>query len=216
MTIIHRRNLPHIHPTGAIFFVTFRLAGSIPVEVIEQLRAEFEQEERRLKTNLSENALLMERYKIQKKFFGRYDEWLDKMAHGPTHLRDAEIAEIIMQEIRRLDGIRYDMLAYCIMPNHVHLLADFSRFDKNDGKKRLSPLSQALRLIKGRSARYANLKLGHSGKFWQDESYDHFVRNNGELTRILNYIVENPVKAGLAKSWDEWAYIYVAQTVAQA
>ncbi len=212
MTTFYRRNLPHIHPTGAIFFVTFRLAGSIPVEVIEQLRAEFEQEERRLKMNLSGNALLIERYKIQKKFFGRYDKWLDKMAHGPTYLREAGIAQIVMQEIRRLDGMRYDMLAYCIMPNHVHLLVDFSHFGENAQAKRLSPLSQALRLIKGRSSRYANLQLSRSGKFWQDESYDHFVRNNDELKRIIGYILNNPVKAGLVKTWDEWIYSYVAQT----
>ena len=61
MPTFYRRNLPHFHPTGAIFFVTFRLAGSLPAEIVEQLRTEFEEEERRLKMRLSEKAFLAER-----------------------------------------------------------------------------------------------------------------------------------------------------------
>jgi len=211
MTTFYRRNLPHIHPAGAVFFVTFRLAGSLPVEIIEQLRADLEEEELRLKNSLDEKAFAVERYKTQKKFFWRYDGWLDKMAHGPTYLREPRIAQIVMDEIRRLDGARYNLLACCIMPNHVHLVADFSRFDDGRHERRLSPLSEALRLLKGRSARYSNLELKREGKFWQDESYDHFVRDNEELTRVLNYVVENPVKAGLVKAWDDWKYTYVVQ-----
>lgn len=129
MTAYYRRNLPHIHPSEAIFFVTFRLSGSLPLEVIEQLRQEFQEEERRAAVGLSGPALLMERYKIQKKFFGRYDNYLDQMAHGPTWLREPVIAGMVAEEIQRLHGAHYDLLAYCIMPNHVHLLADCRRFD---------------------------------------------------------------------------------------
>jgi putative transposase len=211
MTIFYRRNLPHIHPRGAVFFVTFRLAGSLPLEVIERLREEFQEEERRLQNHFSGAALLTERYKIQKKFFGRYDEWLDKMAHGPTWLRQAEIAQIVMDEIRRLDGNHYDLRACCIMPNHAHLLADMTRFENKDTTNHPSPLSQALHLLKGRTARYANQRLVRSGKFWQDESYDHFVRDETEFERILWYIVNNPVKAGLVAEWQNWPYTYVAQ-----
>ncbi len=74
MTTFYRRNLPHLHPSGAAFFVTFRLAGSLPAEVIERLRQELAEEERQLQARLSGAAFLSERYKLQKKFFGRYDE----------------------------------------------------------------------------------------------------------------------------------------------
>jgi len=84
MTVIYRRNLPHVHPPRATFFVTFRLAGSLPQEVVEHLREEQQEEERRLQERLSGAALRQERYKLHKKFFGRYDDWLDQMAHGPT------------------------------------------------------------------------------------------------------------------------------------
>jgi len=216
MTVSYRRNLPHLHPSGAIFFITFRLAGSLPAEVIERLREEFKGEERRLQNHFSGAALLSERYKIQKKFFGRYDEWLDKMAHGPTWLRQADIAQMVMDEIRRLDGSHYELLVFCIMPNHVHLLVDMARFDDGDTTGHPSRLSQALHLLKGRTARYANQKLGRSGKFWQDESYDHIVRDGAELERILWYIVNNPVKAGLVSDWQDWPYTYVAQDLSCA
>jgi len=210
MTTFYRRNLPHIHPSHAAFFITLRLAGSLPLEVIERLREEFHAEERRLKQTLSGTALLTERYKIQKKFFGRYDEWLDQMAHGPSWLRQPEIAQLVVDEIRRLDGTHYDLWAFCIMPNHVHLLVNMARFGDGDIKGPPSPLSQALHLLKGRTARYANRSLERSGKFWQDESYDHVVRDEAELQRILQYIVNNPVKAGLVTDWQSWPYTYVA------
>lgn len=211
MTTVYHRNLPHIHPAGATFFVTFRLAGSLPPEVVEQLRSEFDEEERRLKMKLSGPPFLVESYKIQKKFFGRYGDCLDQMAHGPIYLRDPEVAQMVMQEIRRLDGTNYALLVCCIMPNHVHLLVDISRFDEGDTHGHPSALSQTLHLLKGRTARYANQHLGCTGKFWQDESYDHFVRDNAELRRIMEYILHNPVKAGLVKDWQDWPYSYVAQ-----
>jgi len=215
MTVYYHRNLPHIHPLGAIFFITFRLAGSLPVEVIEHLRKEFKEEEQRLSDRLIGIERQIERSKIPRKLFGRYDEWLDKMAHGPTWLRQAEIAQMVMDEIRHLDDSHYDLLAVCIMPNHVHLLVDLARFDDRNPSRYPSHLSQTLHLLKGRTARYANQKLGRSGKFWQDESYDHFVRNGAELERILWYIINNPVKAGLVSDWRAWPYTYVCSTIAQ-
>jgi len=208
MTIFYHRNLPHIHPSGAIFFITFRLAGSLPIKVIEDLRKAFK-DEQRLSDCFNGVKRQIERYRIQKKFFGRYDEWLDQMAHGPTWLRQAEIAQMVSDEIRRLDNSHYDLLAFCIMPNHVHLLVDLARFDDCALTGFPSRLSQVLHLLKGRTARYANQKLGRSGKFWHDESYDHFVRDEAELERILRYIINNPVKAGLVSDWQAWPYTYV-------
>lgn len=67
------------------------------------------------------------------------------MAHGPTWLREAQIAKLVMDKIRRLDGSHYDLLACCVMPNHVHLLIDVARFEDRDTTGHPSPLSQALR-----------------------------------------------------------------------
>ena len=61
---------------------------------------------------------------------------------------------------------------------------------------------------KGSTARECNKLLNRSGKFWQHESYDHVVRNGKELNRIVNYVLYNPVKAGLCDEWEEWKYSY--------
>lgn len=185
----------------------------MPAAVVEQLRQEFDEEERQLQAGFQGAAFSMERYNIQKKYFGRYDAYLDQMTHGPTWLRDPVIAGIVIQEMQRLHGTHYDIVAFCVMPNHVHLLVDCALYDdeKRDNKRHPSVLSHALKLLKGRSARYANQHLERSGSFWQDESYDHFVRDGGELERIVWYILNNPVKAGLVNAWDEWPYSFVTQ-----
>lgn len=153
-----------------------------------------------------------EQYRLQKKFFGQYDDWLDRVGSGPAWLRESALAEMVAQEIRRLDGEHYDLLAHCVMPNHVHLLVDCRRFDAGrDTRGHPSVLSHALHLLKGRTARQANQHLGRSGPFWQHESYDHFVRDEKELERIVQYILNNPVKAGLVENWEDWPYTYVAQ-----
>ena len=82
------------------------------------------------------------------------------------------------------------------MPNHVHLLIT-PRTD----------VSKLLQKLKGSTARQANQCLGRTGTaFWQDESYDHLVRNSQEFSRIESYIVQNPVQAGLVQSAEEYPW----------
>ncbi len=73
---------------------------------------------------------------------------------------------------------------------------------------RHSDLHKIMQSLKRPTARQANLLLGREGAFWQDESYDHVIRDNDEYIRIINYVLENPVKAGLASKWDEWQWNY--------
>ena len=72
------------------------------------------------------------------------------------------------------------------------------------------PLADMLRLLKGRTARYCNQELERSGVFWQSESYDHVVRDDRELERIIRYILGNPVKAGLVRDWHEWKFAFIS------
>jgi len=95
---------------------------------------------------------------------------------------------------------QYLLHAYVVMPNHVHLLIT----------PRL-PLSRIMRGIKGVSARDANRILGRYGKvFWQDESYDHWVRDEAEFGKIRFYIEHNPVGAGLVKQPEDWKWSSVS------
>ena len=70
------------------------------------------------------------------------------------------------------------------------------------------PLSAIMQSLKGYTARKINLPLGRSGTFWEEESYDHVVRDEAEFARIVSYVLNNPVKAGLVQDWQEWKWSY--------
>lgn len=200
----YRRNLPHIQPRGATFLVNFRLAGSLPDHVIEMLKAEADELE---KTLLKiENP--EERYRIkdreQRRLFGKWDDALHKSSIGPFYLKDDRIAEITANSIRYHDGEWFDVLAYCIMPNHGHLvLTPYESTDTADYS-----ITKIMHNVKRNSAKQANAVLGRSGAFWQHESYDHFARDEAELERIIKYVIYNPVKAGLVDDWTKWKWTY--------
>ena len=109
---------------------------------------------------------------------------------APAHLRLPAIAQILADRIRQGADCDYELHAWVVMPNHAHLLIT-PRVD----------VPILLRRLKGASAREANKLLGQTGQpFWEDESYDHLVRDADEFHRIENYILNNPVRAGLARS----------------
>jgi putative transposase len=205
--IHYHRNLPHYHPGGYPLFITFRLVDSLPLETLAELRLQRERELKTLKNNTGD-----ERYKVEKRHFGRYDDWLDRCEYGPRWLEVDNIAQIVAKEMNNLDGKRYRLMAYCLMPNHVHLLMESLSMEKatHQGKSAKYPVTDTLRLLKGRTAHDCNLNLKRNGSFWQHESYDHYVRDEDELARIIQYILNNPVKAGLVKEWKEWSYTYLS------
>ena len=193
--VYYERNLPHRLPPGEAVFLTFRLAGSLPREVVKQLQEEAELAQKRL---LSEPD---QHYAEQKRYFGRFDAQLARGEYGPTWLRQPDVAALVMKSLHYFDGKNYEMLCYCLMPNHVHLVV---------GMPPEAPsLVVTLQRLKGYTATQANKLLGRSGAFWQSESYDHVVRP-GELERIVSYVLENPVKAGLVTEWHHWPFTYLA------
>lgn len=109
-----------------------------------------------------------------------------------------------MQEIILLAELAVNVLAFCLMANHVHLVvqlpenADFSA-------------ARMMQRLKGRTALHANKLLNCTGQdFWRKESYDHVVRDSREQERIIAYVLNNPVKAGLVEEWTQWPYTYLA------
>jgi len=127
------------------------------------------------------------------------DRLLEEYRFGPTYLRLPAIAQILADQIRQGAVRDYELHAWVVMPNHAHLLIT-PRVD----------VPILLRRLKGASAREANKLLGQSGQpFWQDESYDHLVRDANEFHRIENYILQNPVRAGLARSAEEYPWCNV-------
>ncbi len=127
------------------------------------------------------------------------DRLLEEHRSGPTYLRLPAIAQILADRIRQGADRDYALHAWVVMPNHAHLLIT-PRVD----------VPILLRQLKGASARQANQLLGQTGQpFWQDESYDHLVRDANEFHRIENHILQNPVRAGLAQSAEEYPWCNV-------
>ncbi len=203
MKVHYQRTLPHLLPPGATIFFTFRLAGTMPTAVIQQLATEQElalQEATKAAAGNHQEVLA----KIKKKQFAKFDALLDQAAHGVSWLNKPIIAELVAAEINLLVEVQAVVLAYCLMPNHVHLLVQLPEdvsFSAADMMQRL----------KGRTALAANKILQLQGQsFWQKESYDHLVRDARERERIVAYILNNPVKAGLVDDWTKWPYSYYA------
>lgn len=213
MTTFYRRNLPHYHVPNATYFVTFRLAGSLPMEVLHRVREEYERERQRLKRRLKGKDLYEALHRAQEAYFAQVDALLDKTIYGPSWLNQPECARLVMDCVRELEPAHYHLYAFCIMPNHVHLLLDQQDIPdpspRRDGKA-YTALNRAMRLLKSKSGALCNRLLGQHGDFWQHESYDHVVRNEKEFQRILEYIVNNPVHAGLVDDWQNWPYLYIA------
>lgn len=211
----YRRHLPHYQPPGATLFITFRLAGSLPKAVLEELAAEAQRQERRLEAIADEKERAAQAERLARHLFGRWDEALHRRSNGPYDLQEPQVAALVAESLRYRDGRVYTLHAFCIMPNHVHLVCtplpvvveQVGRF----GKSPYYPLAQILHSLKRYTAREANRLLGRTGPFWQHESYDHAVRDAAELERIIRYVVNNPVAAGLVKEANEWPWTYVGQ-----
>jgi REP element-mobilizing transposase RayT len=176
-----RGYLPHYHEAGVTQHVTFRLADSLPVAVIETW-----QDELRL---LPESDALKEKYK-------RVEQYLDE-GHGVCWLQDAGIAEIVQNALLYFAGERYDLTAWCIMPNHVHTL--FTPLGEWHWQKIVGSWQSF-------TANECNQRLARTGQFWQREPFDRYIRNEEHFQNVIRYIERNPVKAGLCATPEDWQW----------
>jgi putative transposase len=170
----YERRLPHWDSVGQPVFATFRLLGSLPESRVFP------------KDNLSAGEQ-----------FEAMDRLLDRARTGPRYLAEAAVARVVVQAIRHgADELkRYDLHAFVVMPNHVHLLVT----PHVANARWLGPL-------KGFTGAGANRILHRKGPFWQDESYDHLVRSAEEFRKIVGYIEHNPVAAGLVNVAEEYPW----------
>lgn len=140
----------------------------------------------------------------QRRWFGKFYAYLDKVLCGEAYLKNEQIANLVADAIHYRDGKVYDLDAFCIMSNHAHLVC--TPLEKE--KAVYYGLTEILQSLKRHTDRQSNLALGRSGAFWQDESYDHIVRDQAELERIIKYVLYNPVKANLVDDWTKWKWAY--------
>ena len=165
-----RGYLPHFDSPETIQFLTYRLFDRLPLEAIEKLKA---------------SATLLER-----------DEILDA-GHGACWLQQAVIAQIVQDALLHFDGDRYHLIAWTIMPNHVHVL-----IEPLAGHR----LGDIVSSWKRFSSRTANIELNRTGAFWQHDYWDTYIRDERHFDTTLAYIDNNPVKARLITSAADWPW----------
>jgi REP element-mobilizing transposase RayT len=172
----HERGyLPHRDEPGLVQFVTFHLADSYPTA----LRAEWE--------SLLQVEDDLERHR-------QLESYLDK-GRGVCHLRRPEIAGLVEEAFRFYHGKHYDLRAWVVMPNHIHVLF---KVDKTS-------LGKIVKLFKDYTAREANKLLKRRGQFWADGYWDTYMRDREHELRTQRYIENNPVKAGMVQVAKDWS-----------
>jgi REP element-mobilizing transposase RayT len=180
-----RGYLPHYDSAQKIQSITFRLADSLPQEKLRQLEDELE--------HLPESEREMERRK-------KIEQWLDA-GMGCCALGHPELAAVMQDTLRKWDGERYSLIAWCVMPNHVHVLIEAA-----------APLAKIVQSWKSYTGRWAlaqnaELGLGVPGKhFWMREYWDRYIRNGKHFEQVVRYIHDNPVKAGLCSEPKDWRW----------
>ncbi|MBM3335029.1 transposase [Candidatus Sumerlaeota bacterium] len=180
---ITQRHLPHWHKEGVTYFVTFRLADSIPQD---KLRLWRDERDAWLRTH-PEPRTPEQEHEFRNIFSDRILAWLDQ-GYGECWLKNPAVSEIVENALLYFDGDRYVIGDFVIMPNHVHLIVT-----PTPGHD----LSDILHSWKSFTSKQINKAVGRTGTLWQDESYNHIVRSDAQLAHYQQYIRENPVKAHL-------------------
>jgi putative transposase len=200
---VHIRNrgrLPHWEKEGGLYFITFHLADSLPSSVLVKIA----ERQALLATAQQNHANLLPEQKALLAGYSRtrIEEYFDRGA-GSCSFLDMRIAGTMAAALRFREGKHYRLLAWCIMPNHVHVVAKLL-----PGQE----LANVVKSWKNFSAKAANQALGRKGRFWQREYYDRLIRNGDELDRAIRYVVENPANAGLKN----WSWVWSAGWEARA
>jgi putative transposase len=178
--------LPHWQQNSATYFLTFRLADSIPA----RLRTQWE-EERAIWLRFHPEPWNPEtEQEYHKRFPGAIERWLDA-GYGSCVLRQSDCARIVHDALRPFDGERLALISSVVMPNHVHALMV---------QNPKHPLEDLLRSWKTFSSRSINRLLARSGSLWQRSYFDRLVRDEKHFRNCVRYIRRNPEKAHLTAS----------------
>lgn len=197
----HRGYLPHLKVSGAAYFVTFRLADSLPREVIARLKEQRDDRLHRatLASGHDENPATAGRLA---QYAAEVDSVLDQHA-GAAWLRLPRVAGLVANALRNFDGQRYILHAWCVMPNHVHAVL------KPQAGYALETILHSWKSFTGSGA---NRLLTRTGEpFWQKESYDHWIRDDADFAHCIRYTEENPVTARLCSKAGDWPWSSAAR-----
>ena len=185
-----RKYLPHLENRG-LQVITFRLYDSIPKDIVVKWK--------QLHANDSPIIADSEKKKL-KRLIDRYED----AGYGQCFLKEEGVAEIVKNALEYYDAKRYDLIRWCIMPNHVHVLVY------------LYPgysMSEVMHSWRSYSSHKANQLLARNGDFWMKEYHDRYIRDEEHLRNVIDYIDRNPVKAGLVNSPSDWPWCSAAADI---
>jgi valyl-tRNA synthetase len=183
------RYLPHWTKQDATYAITFRLADAVPSEVSESWRLERQQvieQAQRQERPLTH----LERIELYRLFSEKIESFLDT-GHGECLLRDPQLAEIVQNALKYFDGERYELVAWAVMPNHVHaIIRPLEDYD----------LPMIIHSWKSFTSKQINQRLDRQGTLWMDEYYDHLIRDEDDFRNQVEYVLANQEKGDL-KEW---------------
>lgn len=211
----YRRKLPHINPLGATFFVTFRLIDSVPTSEISRLSQKYDEDQLAIVSKYIDEEKRIKLGRLRTEYFLQLEALLHAIKDRSRILAKSEIMSIVREQILRFDGDLYNLLCFSIMSNHVHLVFETSTSSADDLSDKLgighshTLVSYVMQRIKGATARYINKEMGTTGAVWEKESYDIYIRNEKMLQRVISYVLNNPVKAGIVSDWKHYAGNYI-------
>jgi REP element-mobilizing transposase RayT len=190
-----RGYLPHLKVEGGTYWVTLRLHDSLPLEVLAKMEEERKEWEKQQRVKKIAPKELAEQWK--RLYSMRMQAYLDA-GMGACWLKRDDVGELVAKAIRFFEGKRYDLHAWVVMPNHGHAMVT---------PREKWTLGSILHSWKSYTATEANRILGRVGEpFWQQESYDHLVRDDKEFYLICEYTIKNPVGAGLCAKPEDWKF----------
>ncbi|MDP2174196.1 MAG: transposase [Candidatus Cloacimonadaceae bacterium] len=194
----HWSHGPHYQFSDSIIFLTWRLAFTLPKHLIalfEELKAETitDNNMQDLESQKNRNAYLFQR-------FQEYDLALAKFQNPGFSLNEPVLAKIVTEAFHHLDGKKYELHAYCVMSNHVHILIKAL----TDEAGKYYYVSNIVQSLKRYTANHINIALGKKGQIWDDFYFDRIIRNMSNYENVVNYILSNPFSAGLVEDMDKW------------
>lgn len=182
--IMHTANmLPHWQQPGATYFITFRLADSVPAT----LRHHWEREREQWLLNHPQPWSSETEAQYHQRFSKQMDQWLDA-GYGECVLREPETRTLLVSSLQHFDDDRHFHHAWVIMPNHVHCLTTLYPAAR---------LEKVVKSWKGFSAKSINEHLSRTGSLWQEDYFDRLIRDADHFANCVRYIRRNPAKAGL-------------------
>jgi len=195
-----KRKRPHIYPGGATFMIGMRLAGNITRPAVKRILELKRLYGQHIPPKIYWEATAEERVGFRKLLLGACCR---RDLNGPFHLHHSnQCRQILIDGLHFRDGIEYEIIAYSILPNHVHLV--IQRLSKNI---HMGELLWRIRKFTGRKSNEVLQLVGT--EYWERESYDHIIQTQNELLNQVKYTLMNPVVRGLAKRWKDWPGNYL-------